>query len=216
MSSTHTGARQRLFPIGIRGLAFVVAGAAGGGVGCTDEVASEEAARAAYLGLDKAVERGLNLGFAGFHAASSANIPTQEESGDESGTMTVTGQVDQGVSANKGMRLQLALAACSDGPVARENDDEKDFEVAYGTGDGALTLNINLRNIPTGTFSGTLAGPVAMEGDLTGEVVLNVSFSGTLEEDPDTAGGTRRQDGTTSVTGTATSDDGEFAIDLTH
>jgi len=53
----------------------------------------------------------MQLGFDGFNSASSANIATQTAAGAKSGTLTVTGQVDQGASANKGMRLQVALAS---------------------------------------------------------------------------------------------------------
>jgi hypothetical protein len=184
-----------------------------GAAACTD-VNSEEAAAAAYLGLDKAVERGLNLGFAGFNAADSANIPAQQEDGDLEGTMRVTGQVDQGVSNNKSMRLLVALEEYRDRVV--QGDEGGEYAITYDTGDGTLALNIDLRGIPTGTFSGTLIGIVAMDGDLTGEVELDVSFAGDLEEDPDVAGGTRRQDGTTAVTGSATSEHGTFTIDLTR
>ena len=40
-----------------------------------DEIDSDEAARAAYLGLDGVIEKALNLGMDGYNAASSANIP---------------------------------------------------------------------------------------------------------------------------------------------
>jgi hypothetical protein len=66
------------------------------------DVSSTDAAQAAYLGLDKSIDKAITEGFAGFNAASSANIPTETASGDVSGTMTITGQVDQGQSANKG------------------------------------------------------------------------------------------------------------------
>ena len=53
------------------------------------EVANEESAQYAYLGLDGAVDRALQLGFDGFNAAKSANIPEQTGDGDAAGTMTV-------------------------------------------------------------------------------------------------------------------------------
>ncbi len=52
--------------------------------------------RRAYLGLGKSVGQSLQLGFAGFNAASSANIPTQSANGDVAGTLAISGQVDQG------------------------------------------------------------------------------------------------------------------------
>ena len=78
------------------------------------QVGSADDARIAYLGVDKVVSKSLALGFSGFNAANSANIPPQADVGDAGGTIDVTGQVDQGASANKGMRLQVALAAYSD------------------------------------------------------------------------------------------------------
>ena len=81
----------------------------------------------AYLGLDPSVDKAITLGFAGFNAASSANISPQSADGGVSGTMTVTGQVDQGTSANKGMRLADALSNYSD-----------DGHVTYNTDSNAL------------------------------------------------------------------------------
>ena len=88
-------------------LLFLLAGCGGG-------VDSDAAARAAYLGLDDMVEEAMNLGFDGFNAATSANIPEQSAMGDESGTLVVTGQVDQGSSPNKEMRLRAALTDYQD------------------------------------------------------------------------------------------------------
>jgi hypothetical protein len=51
-------------------------------VGCGGGVSSEEQAQRAYLGLDKSIGKALVLGFAGFNAASSANISPQSTSGD--------------------------------------------------------------------------------------------------------------------------------------
>lgn len=86
---------------------------------CGDGVTDARSARAAYLGLDAAVEKALNLGFKGFNEATSANIPPQATTGDVRGTMDVTGKVDQGASANKGMRLDVALTEYQDFAVIR-------------------------------------------------------------------------------------------------
>ena len=45
--------------------------------GCGSGVSSDEQARRAYVGLDVAIDKAINLGFDGFNAASSANIPAQ-------------------------------------------------------------------------------------------------------------------------------------------
>src|SRR5882724_10545790 len=131
---------------------FLVAVACGG-----TQVSSDEQARRAYLGLDKSIGKALTLGFAGFNAASSANIDPQTAPGDKSGTLTVTGQVDQGASPNKGMRLRVGLANYSDGDVVP--DGGSPVAVTYQTDAGAEpALGLTLRGIPTGTFMGTLGG----------------------------------------------------------
>src|SRR5215468_9852968 len=125
-------------------LSFLAAFAACG----SDNVSSTEDAKKAYLGLDPSVDKAITLGFAGFNAATSANINPQSADGGVSGTMTVTGQVDQGVSANKGMRLLDALSNYSD-----------DGQVRYNTDQAALpALTINLKGIPNGTLDGSLNG----------------------------------------------------------
>lgn len=181
---------------------------------CTG-VNSDDEARIAYLGLDQAVERALQLGFAGFNAASSANIPAQADDGEETGTMDVTGQVDQGASANKGMRLAVALTEYRDSAVDDpETDDvEEELAIEYDTEEDApLTLNLTLRNIPDGTLTGTLAGVVLMTGDIEGEAELALDFAGDIE--PGEGDEVRREDGTTSVTGTVTSGSGEYLVDV--
>jgi hypothetical protein len=193
---------------------FVFVALAVGGCNC-GQVASEDQARVAYLGVDKVVSKSLALGFAGFNAATSANIPAQSDTGDASGTIDVTGKVDQGSSDNKGMRLETALAGYSDGKLDDPTTDEKEeIDITYDTKDGApLALDLSLRNIPDGTFDGTLAGTVAMTGDLEGDLDLDVAFDGTIH---DAGGGvTERVAGSTHVTGTAKSANGSFDIDET-
>jgi hypothetical protein len=49
-------------------------------VGCGNgSVHSDADAMKANLGLDASVDKAINLGFAGFNAAASANIPTQND-----------------------------------------------------------------------------------------------------------------------------------------
>src|SRR5260221_13286774 len=159
----------------------------------TDAVNSAEAAKNAYLGLDPSIDKAIQLGFDGFNAASSANISAQTANGTKTGTLTVTGQVDQGTSVNKGMRLFTNYAAYSD-----------DGALTYQTDVAALPArNMQLKNIPTGTLTGTLAGNVTMSGTYKGNLALNLTFSGTLQAG--TGSTVQRQPGTTHVTGTATS-----------
>ena len=118
--------------------------------------------------------------------------------------MTVTGQVDQGVSNNKGMRLFDALSNYSD-----------DGKITYSTDQNALpALTINLKNIPTGTLDGSLNGSFMMSGGLTGQVSLALSFAGQIESGAD--GGVQRKAGTTHITGTATSPAGTYNVDVTR
>jgi hypothetical protein len=169
-----------------------------------DAVSSPEDAKKAYLSLDPSIDKAINLGFAGFNAANSANISPQSASGTKTGTLTVTGQVDQGSSANKGMRLFTAYSTYSD-----------DSLVTYQTDASALpALNMQLKNIPNGTIDGTLVGHVTMTGAQTGDLALNVTFTGTIQAG---SGSTvQRVPGSTHVTGTATSKYGTYTIDVTH
>jgi hypothetical protein len=178
-------------------------------------VGSEDEARIAYLGVDDVVTKAMDLGFAGFGAGDNANIPAQSDDGAESGTINVTGQVDSGASDNKGMRLDVALVEYSDGTIDDpETDDDDKIAITYETAESApLACDMQLRNFPDGTYSGTLIGDVVMEGDLEGELKLNVTFTG--ETDDDGAGNTVRSPGTTDVSGTATSPNGDFEINTT-
>ncbi len=170
---------------------------------CGGGVSSDREAELAYLGLDLAIIKTMGLGFDGFNAASSANIDPQQTTGDHSGTLTVSGQVDQGNSDNKGMRLDLQLDEYSDFDDLDEDDDDT-FAVTYWTDaeHGLPACELKLRDIPDGTFTGTLDGELEMRGDLDGWVLLEVAMEGEIEDDGQ--GGTQRVDGSTTITGTAT------------
>ena len=191
--------------------ACLLAAACGGD---DDEVSSDEEARRAYLGLDNSVEKALNLGMDGYSAADNANIPDQSGVGEVAGTIVVSGQVDAGVSPNKEMRLYVALVDYTDGPFAVDEDEEEEIDITYDTDQAALPyLELSLRDIPNGTFSGTLTGDYLMEGDLEGEVTLELSMTGEIEgPDIDTI---TRVEGTTHVTGTASAGDGTYEVDIT-
>ena len=173
-------------------------------------VNSEAQARRAYLGLDQSVSKSMQLGFDGFNAASSANIAPQSTAGARSGTLTITGKVDQGSSDNKGMRLKLAMVNYSDGDAGTSVD------ITYTTpidGGVAPALDLSLKGIPTGTFTGTLLGDFSMSGGLTGSVNLDLAISGQLEDGG--SGTVRRKAGSTSVTGKATAGTDVFQINVT-
>lgn len=190
-------------------------------VGCgSDDIDSDEEARRAYFGLDTSIEKSLALGFAGFNAAMNANIPPQMTAGDVSGTLTITGQVDQGSSNNKNMRLHIGMVDYNDGKFTiqtEDGDEEVDVDITYDTPEDTEQqpyLNLQLRNIPNGTFTGTLSGPglYLMTGDIEGETELNLMFSGQIKDE---GGKVIRTPGMTTVTGTAKSGDGTFEVNLT-
>jgi hypothetical protein len=185
-------------------------------VGCDDEgVDSDEEARRAYLGLDKSIEKSLNLGFVGFNLASSANIDPQMTVGDAGGTLTISGQVDQGSSDNKGMRLYIAMVDYDDGDVVIGDSDADAIHIVYDTDPDPTKqpyLNLKLNNVPTGTLTGTLdtnstmSGVYIMDGDIDGTLAINVTITGTLMAGAGTE--VLRVPGTTTVVGTATNGDG--------
>jgi len=187
-------------------------GACDGGNG----VHSEDEARRAYLGLDLSVDRAVDLGLRGFNDAKSANIPPESGAGTLAGTMTVTGQVDQGASDNKQMRLLVAMVGYSD--VAHlayaTPAGSSGAGGAGGTADAPATLDMSLKGIPTGTLTGQLVGTFQMSGDLAGPVTLNLAFTADLASDG--AGGTMRKAGTTHITGTAASPPGTYTVDVTR
>lgn len=182
-------------------------------IGCGGRLSSDAEAELAYIGLNGAVERAMRLGLRGFSEASSAHIDPQEDEGDVSGTMVVTGKADQGVSANKGLRLHVALEDYAD-LVDVDEDDRRDVEIVYET-DAPANLDLQLKDIPTGDLSGTFKGTFFMIGDLEGEVTLDLSLDGRLEPDSSVPEGVRRKDGSTKVIGTAThARGGTYHVDL--
>ncbi len=189
-------------------LVVVWAGCGGGGID------SNEEARRAYFALAASISRSIQLGFDGFNAANSANIDPQSAPGSADGTLTITGQVDQGSSANKGMRLRVGMVGYTDGDVPVGDDT---VFVVFDTADVPTeqpALDIQLKGIPTGTLDGTLTGVYLMSGDLEGEAELELGFAGTLQDDG--AGGVERVPGSTTVTGVVrTPDNGSFTVDVT-
>ncbi|MCC6523458.1 MAG: hypothetical protein IT373_12440 [Polyangiaceae bacterium] len=173
---------------------------------CSGGVSDEEGARIAYLGADGSIALALRLGFAGFNAASSANIPTQQGAGLESGTLTITGQVDQGASNNKGMRLDASYASYSDGPV-------EDIRVVYDS-ETPVAIDLDMKGLPDAALTGTMVGRVFLSEDLEGALDFALSFAGTTQADPNAPGEIRRVPGGTHVSGTATSDYGVYDVNL--
>jgi hypothetical protein len=179
-------------------------------------VSNAESARRAYIGLDKAVDRALSLGFDGFNAATDANIPPQMGNGDVAGTMLVTGQVSQGSSSNREMRLLVTLT------------DYRDMVTDNGDGGSGAALRLIYSKPANGTpiamdislrppmFTGTLAGTVNMTGELEGAVTVNVTMSGQLMSMSGSGSRLQRVPGTTRITGTVTSSYGTYNVDVTR
>lgn len=203
-------------------LSLAFAGACG-----DDGIDSNESARRAYLGLDPSIPQSLQLGFDGFNSAQSANIAPQMTVGEDTGTLTVTGQVDQGSSDNKGMRLYVGMVDYSKGPFTvvvnegQDNEEDVTVDLTYNTSDVQADqpyLNLSLRGIPTGTLEGTLTGVYRVTGDIEpdagfeADVTLDLTFMGTLV---DLGGGMTGRAPGTVVTGTATSGDGVYDVNLT-
>jgi hypothetical protein len=173
--------------------------------GCSDDLSSEEDAERAYVGLDRSVDKAIQLGFDGFNSASSANISPQTTAGDLSGTLTINGKVDQGSSDNKTMTLTEQMTAYSDTEGA-----------TYDTLGALPVIDLKLNNVPTGTISGTLTGAFSMSGELEGEVTLSLTIAGELQPAASDPTKVERKPGTTTITGTATSEYGDYSVNITR
>ena len=66
---------------------------------------------------------------------------------------------------------------------------------------------------PDGTFTGQLTGVYQLDGDIKGDVELELTLAGEIEDGGD--GSVVPVSGTTTVTGTATSGEGVYDVDLT-
>jgi hypothetical protein len=177
-------------------------------------VDSNEQARRAYLGLDKSISKSLALAFAGYDAASNANIPTETAMGDATGTLTITGKVDKGNISQLSMSLGQAMAKYSDGKFIYDAPKSDMIAITYDTTADATqpSLSLKLNGSAGNTINGTLVGDYTMTGDLQGTVTLDVMLSGTFSGSGNTI---MRVVGSTHVTGTAAnSSGGMYTIDV--
>jgi hypothetical protein len=181
---------------------------------CGDDTAvnSNEQARRAYLGLDKSVSKCLALGFQGYNAASNANIPAEMANGDLTGTVAISGHVDQGNPGQVNMNLAVDMIMYSDNRIVIDNAGHT-IGVTYATATAAPpALSLKLNSSSGNALTGTLMGDYQMTGDLTGKVTLNLQLSGTFSG---TAPNVTRVAGSTHVTGTATnSAGGVYMVDV--
>jgi hypothetical protein len=185
---------------------------------CGGGVSNTEAARRAYLGLDRAVDRAISLGFDGLNAATSANIPPQTGSGDLSGTMLVEGQVSQGSSSNREMRLSSTLTMYRDTVTDGADGGGAAIRLVYDkpTDGMPLAFTLSLRPGSTPALSGTFTGAVRMTGDLEGTVTLNLTIVGDLRSMSGMGSRLERVPGSTRITGTVTSGYGTYMVDVTR
>lgn len=175
------------------------------GCGSGDSIDSNEQARRAYLGLDKSISKSLALGFQGYNAAANANIPTEMTAGDVTGTLTITGHVDQGNASQASMGLAAAMAMYSDGKIVVD-DKNTTITVTYATDTTAPpSLSLKLNSSAGNTLTGSLGGVYTMTGDLQGTITLDLQLSGTFSG---TAPNVMRVAGSTTVTGTAVNSSG--------
>jgi hypothetical protein len=181
--------------------------------GNNDSVNSNEQARRAYLGLDKSISKSLALGFMGYNAATNANIPTQTTTGDASGTLTITGHVDQGNPNQISMGLSVGMTMYSDGKITID-DKGNTISVTYATNSAAQpSLSLKLNASAGNTLTGSLNGDYQMSGDLQGTVTLNLQIDGKFSG---TAPNVMRVAGSTTVTGTAVnSSGGSYMVNVT-
>jgi hypothetical protein len=175
------------------------------GCGNGDSVNSDEQARRAYLGLDKSISKSLALGFMGYNAASNANIPTEMTAGDATGTLTITGHVDQGNASQASMGLAAEMTMYSDGPIVVD-DKHSTINVTFATSNAAPpALSLKLNSSAGNTLTGSLKGDYTLSGDLAGTVTLDLQLNGTFSG---TAPNVMRVAGSTTVTGTAVNSSG--------
>jgi hypothetical protein len=213
---------RRSFVLGTTFAIALATGACGNG-----SVNNEESARRAYFGIDKAIEKAMNLGMQGFNMATSANIAPQTAMGDVAvgpdggfGTLVVAGQVDQGMSVNKELRLTTDFTDYED--LLYTSDDSGTIHIIYnGASGGATTLSLSLRNIPAmgdttsmGTYSGTFMQTLHMSGDLAGDVTLNLTLAGQIHRSAD--GNLERVAGGSTIMGTAMSQYGTYNVNITR
>ncbi len=196
-------------------LAFLVFSAA---CSSSDSVDSNEQARRAYLGLDKSISKSLALAFAGYDAATNANIPTQMTMGDAmpGGTLTITGKVDSGTCSQLSMGLDVGMVKYTDGPFVIDSKNDK-ISVTYDTSTTVASqplLSIKLNGSSGNSINASLMGDYTMTGDIKGTVTLDLTIVGTFSGTCPNA--VQRVSGSTTVTGTVVnSSGGMYSVNVT-
>jgi hypothetical protein len=181
---------------------------------CDDSVPSEGQADLAFAGLATSIDKATRLGFLGYSAAVDSKLWPQETLGDVSGTLVVSGQVEEGSSDDESLHLDMETERYSDLADLDEGDAEVSVTYWTDTESGLPSIDLELVGAPDGTFHGTLAGTFRMMGDLHGNVTLELEIDGVIESDG--SYGTRRVEDSMTVTGTATDGTGDvYEVDVT-
>lgn len=187
-----------------RRLALVLVAAA---CGCSSGEAPTVNTQAmeAYLGLDSSIEKALDLAFVGMNRAATANIAPETAAGDAKGKLVVMGQVDQGTSSAKTIRVDAIYNGYSD-----------DGDTLYASdADSPPLLALELNGLPYGTLSGTFLGQFTMSGLFVGPLTVELTFDGQLQPSGN-LGAVARVMYSTHLHGTAVSDYGTYAVDFTR
>ncbi|HEX6835349.1 MAG TPA: hypothetical protein VF334_02195 [Polyangia bacterium] len=158
----------------------------------------------AYLGMDSSIEKALDLAFVGMNSAATANIAPETIGGDAKGKLVVMGQVDQGTSSSKTIRVDAVYNGYSD-----------DGDTFYATDAAAPPLlALELTQLPYGALSGTFLGVFTMSGLFVGPLTVELKLDGQLQ--PAGTTGVARVMYSTRIHGTAVSDYGSYAVDFTR
>ena len=183
------------------------------GMSCGDSaVSNDDPARRAYLGIDSAIDKAISLGLQGFNTALSPNISPQTAAGGVMGTLVVGGRVDRGSGPNRGMSLTTTFTMYED--LVPSPEDSGTIDVVYDGQASSPTLNLSLRGIPNGTFTGTFVQTLHLSGNLSGDVYLNLMLSGSIRAAGSAGSMFERTPGTMSITGTAMSSYGSRTVNL--
>lgn len=182
--------------------------------GSDNSVDSNTQAKRAYLGLDKSISKSLQLAFAGYDAATNANIPTQMANGDKTGMLVIGGKVDSGNCSQLSMGLDVGMTNYSDGAFM---DGNTTLNVTYATSTDVTMqplLSIKLNGSSGNAINATLMGDYTMTGDIKGTVTLDLTITGTFSGTCPSA--VMRVPGSTTVSGTAVnSSGGMYSVNVT-
>lgn len=158
------------------------------------------------------------MAFVGFNAASSANIPPQTAMGDAMGTIVVDGQVSQGMSANREMRLNITLANYQDMVTdAPDGGTSAALHLTYDKPEDAgtpLSMSLSLRPNTQPSLTGTISGTLRLSGDLQGTVTVFFGITGEIRSMSGMGMRYELVPGSTRIAGSVMSAFGTYNVDI--